>query len=206
MKCLRWLPAIILLLLMSCGGDEDEDDNPSPMDDPMDDPIEDPTDPSMQLTPIYSVLDTNVQKTVSSFFDEAFFRSVTIDTTNLIIRYDSTLVANNCTLISRFPADGEVVQNEIVINPLIPKWTNEQEREAFWFHMLGHVLLNREHDDSLLPNNQDPKSIMFGGFLSFFGGCVYAINNTPFCNRSGRREYYIDELFLPNTPVPSWGN
>jgi hypothetical protein len=66
-----------------------------------------------------------------------------------------------------------------------------QEKEALIFHEMGHAILNREHKLDTLPNG-DPSSIM-GTPVPIYTGLSFT-----------KRQYYIDELFNQNTPIPSW--
>jgi len=84
-----------------------------------------------------------------------------------------------------------------------PYWDNlakyssaDEMREDIIFHELGHGLLNREHINDYLPNG-DWKSIMCGGTVK--DNRSWNINY-----RSIRRQYYLDELFNPQTPTPTW--
>lgn len=64
------------------------------------------------------------------------------------------------------------------------------------FHELGHGLLKRGHDNSVLPSG-DWKTIMCGG--EKIDSRNWNVNFYGF-----REEYYINELFNPETPVPDW--
>lgn len=76
---------------------------------------------------------------------------------------------------------------------------NDTEKEILMFHEIGHASLERQHDNTLLPNG-DFKSMMTGGDG---GGPLFAMytKDTP-----EKREYYLDELLDPNTPVPVWAS
>lgn len=71
-------------------------------------------------------------------------------------------------------------------------------KEDLIFHELGHGLLNRNHLNDVLEND-DWKSLMCGGTQ---------VNNRPWnINYRGiRREYYINELFDENTPAPDFSS
>lgn len=74
---------------------------------------------------------------------------------------------------------------------------NEEELKInLVFHELGHGLLNRTHDNSVLPSG-DWKTIMCGG--EKVDSRNWNVNFYGF-----RQKYYIDELFDPRTPVPDW--
>ena len=70
------------------------------------------------------------------------------------------------------------------------------QKERLIFHELGHCELNRPHDNQVFSNG-DWKSIMRGDPLP--AGKTAIVNYTGI-----RRDFYIDELFDPTTPRPSW--
>ena len=70
------------------------------------------------------------------------------------------------------------------------------QKERLIFHELGHCELNRPHDNQVFSNG-DWKSIMRGDPLP--EGKTAIVNYTGI-----RRDFYIDELFDPTTPRPSW--
>lgn len=70
------------------------------------------------------------------------------------------------------------------------------QRKILLFHEFGHCFLNRDHSNEVLPNGEW-KSLMRGGTLP--KNRSYVINF-----RGLRKQYYWDELFSPQTPVPSW--
>lgn len=74
----------------------------------------------------------------------------------------------------------------------------EDLRQDVVFHELAHGLLNRRHDNALLPNNEW-KSIMCGGD---------AVRERSWqVNFSGiRKQYYIDELFRTRIESPEWSH
>jgi hypothetical protein len=77
-------------------------------------------------------------------------------------------------------------------------WEIQQYNESFKkhliFHELGHCALARDHDSEVLSNHEF-KTIMRGTPLY----------ENSFLNLRGKRwQYYIDELFDPNTPEPAW--
>lgn len=76
------------------------------------------------------------------------------------------------------------------------------EMETLVLHELGHCFLGRSHEDALLPNG-DPKSIMKTEGRKMYAPCSYQFGNEP-CDHTFKRAYYLDELFDPSTPVPSW--
>ncbi|MCS6832652.1 MAG: hypothetical protein NZ521_03675, partial [Flammeovirgaceae bacterium] len=87
-------------------------------------------------------------------------------------------------------------QNIIRIDTQCLAWRyNDTSREVLIFHELGHAILLRFHDNSRLPNGAW-KTLMTGTRWSIFDFYI---------TEPSRRDYYIDELFNPNTPTPDWG-
>lgn len=72
----------------------------------------------------------------------------------------------------------------------------ENLRQNVVFHELGHGLLNRGHDNSLLPN-LEWKTIMCGG--DAVEGRDWSVNFNGY-----RKEYYLNELFNTRTEAPAW--
>lgn len=72
----------------------------------------------------------------------------------------------------------------------------ENLRQNVVFHELGHGLLNRSHNNSLL-ENYEWKTIMCGG--DNVDGRDWAVNFNGY-----RKEYYLDELFNTRTHAPAW--
>ena len=71
------------------------------------------------------------------------------------------------------------------------------EREWLLFHECGHCALGRKHENRTFSNGES-YSIMSAGDAGVYGGQV---------NYSGfRRNFYLDELFNPRTPSPSWAD
>ena len=73
---------------------------------------------------------------------------------------------------------------------------DQRQQKILFFHELGHCLLDRKHDNAVLPNGEW-KSLMRGGELP--EGRDYYVNFLGF-----RKEYYLDELFDTNTDAPDW--
>jgi hypothetical protein len=153
------------------------------------------------FVPQYNV-PAEFQPLVSTFILEAAQRGDTLSVTNLIIKYDSSLSNSYCAVCNSFSLAPDV-QKIITVNPKILCYNNEQEREALFFHELGHCILGRKHDNRLLPNG-DPRSIMVEGNIALYSPCLYAVAGTCQDN-TYKRTYYLDELFNEQTPVPQWG-
>ncbi|MFI5131959.1 MAG: hypothetical protein ACHQFX_18280 [Chitinophagales bacterium] len=136
---------------------------------------------------------------VKRFITEAAARGHQISINNLIIKYE--LSSTPFCATSNVITSGNDVQKIISIQSLIC-WQNDVQLETIIFHELGHCILGREHETSLMPKG-DPKSIMYPDNATLYTPCVYPIGSP--CDLLYRRAYYIDELFNPATPVPDWG-
>lgn len=137
---------------------------------------------------------------VQRFITEAKARGHTITINNLIIQYESTQSFQYCAA-SNVVSSQNNVQKVITVNSHTC-WQNNAQLETLLFHELGHCILGRDHDMSLLPRGY-AKSIMYPGDIELYSSCVYALSDS--CNKLYRRTYYLDELFNPSTPVPDWG-
>lgn len=169
------IAVICLLTLIACSRDED-------------------------FTPVYNVPE-ELQPIVDTFIYEASQRGVSLTITNLIIQY-SEAAASVCGSCNS-NALSERVQKVITINANTPCWTEPLELENLVFHELGHCVLGKGHTDARLPNGE-PKSMMVENNVSLYSPCVYQVDDKP-CNNTFKRDYYLDELFNENTPVPPWG-
>lgn len=152
------------------------------------------------FVPIYDVPD-EFQPHVDQFIIEAKNRGLTLEIHNLIIKYDEQIASTICgTCNSNSPSPN--IQKIISINP-DACWENDVQLETLIFHELGHCILGRNHTSEELPNG-DPKSIMITNDISLYSPCVYDIGGGN-CNQLFKREYYLDELFDEDTPLPDWG-
>ncbi len=158
-------------------------------------------DEKEEFHPVYEV-PAQLDSYVASFIAEASARGFDYKIDNLIIRYDATLSGPVCGQCNEVTKKNNV-QKIITINAKLTCWTNDQELEALLFHELGHCFLGRTHLTDLLPNG-DPKSIMYPDNNSLYPPCVYAVDNTSSCNKTFKRQYYLDELFNEITPAPDW--
>jgi hypothetical protein len=74
---------------------------------------------------------------------------------------------------------------------------SESGKEFIVFHELGHGILNRKgHLNDTLPN---------GHWKSMMRGDPEDVSSHPL-EYQPHRDYYLDELFDPGTPVPEWAN
>ena len=136
---------------------------------------------------------------IDRFIQEAKARGKDITIDNLIVKRDSTLPSLYCAVSNTISHTNDV-QKIISIN--VPYcWQNDVQLEALIFHELGHCVLGRVHDNSLMPKG-DPKTMMYPDNISVYSPCVYFTGGG--CDLLYRRPYYIDELFNPLTPVPDW--
>ena len=97
--------------------------------------------------------------------------------------------------VRRYPHPERLVYGDSVLFSLAYKCWGEQstyQREALVFHELGHAVLNRGHKASTLSNGAKA-SIMHEKPQGLYEAATL-----------NRREYYIDELFNPDTPEPDW--
>jgi len=136
---------------------------------------------------------------VKRFISEAKARGHNITIDNLIIKYDAVSSSVYCATSNVISSQNDV-QKIILVNPQTC-WQNDVQLEALIFHELGHCILGRNHDISLMPRG-DPKTIMYPDNIALYSPCVYNIGNP--CDLQYRRPYYIDELFNPSSPVPDW--
>jgi hypothetical protein len=137
---------------------------------------------------------------VQKFITEAKAKGRNISINNLIIQYEYSPSFQYCAASNVVSPKNDV--QKIIYVKASQCWQNSTQFETLIFHELGHCILGREHDMSLLPKG-DPKSIMYAGDIALYSPCIYALNDS--CNKLYRRAYYIDELFNPSTPVPDWG-
>ena len=154
------------------------------------------------LEPTIYQIDKDLQPYVATFAEEARKRGIEIKYENLIMVFDSSseILCGKC---SKQPPEG---QRTIKIKKDFFCWKGvpNQNREAIVFHELGHCLLGRNHRDDLLPNGADI-SLMYSKSYGPYQPCVYDIGGPTDCNKTARRNYYVDELFNEKTNVPTWG-
>lgn len=147
---------------------------------------------------VYSV-PAEFEPYLQKFITEAKARGQNITISNLIIKYDSTLSLQYCAT-SNVTSKQNDIQRIILFN-IHKCWQNSDQLECLIFHELGHCILGREHDSSLMPKG-DAKTIMYPDDIALYSSCVYNVGSA--CDFLYRRPYYIDELFNPSTPVPDW--
>ena len=136
---------------------------------------------------------------VQKFITEAKMRGYIISIDNLIIKYDSTLSLLYCATSNVTSTENDI--QRIILFNTHKCWQNNAQLECLIFHELGHSILGRKHDPSLMPKG-DAKTIMYPDDIALYAPCVYSLGSA--CDFSYRRSYYIDELFNPSTLVPDW--
>jgi hypothetical protein len=165
--------------------------------------------PEKAAEPTVFSIEATLKPFVASFLKEAKARNVKIDTTNLILKLNTTAVTDKCGTCMQSNNKGSSQKTVEIFNNVVTCWqlATYNGKEALVFHELGHCLLNRiEHKDDKFANGS-PKSIMVSANTDLYTPCVYVIDgNVDACNKTARRKYYIDELFDPKTPTPSWAN
>ncbi len=152
-------------------------------------------DDESEFEPVYDV-PAEFQPFVSSFFEIAESKGLVLDTNNLIIRFEQNLEVDELPVCgtSEGPLNS-IEQHLILIDEQCLAWRGgELAQEILMFHELGHVFLERVHDETVFPSG-DYKTIMFGGNWNILR--FYTQDLT-------KREYYINELFNPLEPTPDW--
>lgn len=156
-----------------------------------------------RLVPTTYRIDNELLPYVEVFFAEAISRGVEVRKENLILEFGAATdeICGQCY----DPKNGG--QRTIIILHNASCWqdASTQNREALVFHELGHCLLGRNHRDDKLPNDA-PASIMHSQNSGPYSPCIYDLGGDDSCNKTGRRNYYIDELFDPITPIPDWAD
>jgi len=134
-----------------------------------------------------AVIGSDFQVYVDRFIAEGASRGFKIDDSQLTVVYSDTL--------NYYCGYGDHNSRKVMISVRSSCWQTQSDlnKEILMFHELGHALLGRVHDNTTLPNG-DYKTMMFGG--NQFN--IYTLD-TP-----EKRKYYLDELFNPATPPPSW--
>jgi len=137
-------------------------------------------------------IDIDLQTYVDDFYFEAEKRGIDLSRKNLEVVFNDTLPY--CGIgYKDFEGKGK---RRVEINRKSACWqgTSELQKEKLIFQLLGRAVLEREYNDKSLPNGM-PASIL-------------TINNVQqdlYTDYSLElREYYVDELFNSDEPVPEW--
>ena len=153
------------------------------------------------FTPVFSIHE-DFKSMIDTFRVESLRHGLSVDFNNLILDYNTKLEDDICGQCNSTSTGIDQLQKIVEISMNNHCWDHREELEALVFHELGHCLLGREHIMDTLPNG-DPKSLMVAGNLTLYAPCKYVFG-TENCNNLHKRSYYIQELFDPNTPIPSW--
>lgn len=143
-------------------------------------------------TKVYEV-PAEVQPIVEKFIFEAGIRGKRMKVDDLVITYKNNLFSdyNKAAGICRRRYGHTPV---IHIDTNSANWkSSEMSREQLVFHELCHCLLGRGHKDDWLQNGN------YASIMKSDGEILYG----PILN-SHKRDYYLDELFEPNTEYPAW--
>ncbi len=137
-----------------------------------------------------------IEPYVAAFEQEAAKRGVSLDITNLQVEFKGDLEdsqGNDAAGLCHFQSLSNPTPR-IELDTTSFNWQNNlYHREILVFHELGHCILNRLHRDDDLPNG-NIASIMRSTGEQVYGGVL----------NDFKRDYYLDELFDENTPVPDW--
>lgn len=154
------------------------------------------------VEPTVYQIDKGLEVYLDKFMEEAKKRRINITTENLILKFGTTSeqICGRCVKVKN---DG---QRTVTIIDNLNCWQQApyENREALVFHELAHCLLGRMHRDDFLPKGIEA-SIMNSKGNGFYEPCIYDITGNNNCDKTGRRSYYIDELFDDKTSVPDWG-
>ncbi|MGR3810703.1 hypothetical protein [Jiulongibacter sp. NS-SX5] len=146
---------------------------------------------------------------VEDFFKEGDKRGVYLRKVNLIVEFTDSLENDLCGQCIK-PRGRKSGQRKVLIQRNSDCWNSKHflNKEALIFHELGHCLLDRDHKEDLFPSG-DPVSLMTKVLNGPYQPCVYVFGDDEYikqCNRTTRRDYYLDELFYGSTgQVPDWG-
>lgn len=130
----------------------------------------------------YQFIEHELRPYVDTFVLEAQKRGIAVDISRLKLHFGDL----------KGEAQGRCNHNthQVIIDSVV--WRTVEGPEELIFHELGHLYLHREHEEAKIGRYY--KSIMAG-----VGDGNY--------ERKGRvyqRQYYIDELFNPDTERPEW--
>ncbi|MCB0515588.1 MAG: hypothetical protein R2798_09315 [Chitinophagales bacterium] len=143
--------------------------------------------------PVYSV-PAAVEPFVQSFIEEAALRGENLTINDLIVEYNENLENNGYDAAGLCHFGTQNDSPFIELDTTSSNWqANEYSREQLIFHELGHCILNRQHKETILPNEQ------YASIMKANGDPLYASFNLF------KRTYYLDELFDgAGTLAPDW--
>lgn len=131
----------------------------------------------------HSFIHPDIKPYVESFKHEAEIRGVPVDMEGLVVDFGDLDGEAGTSYLGR---------RKVIIDK--DKFESYNAEELV-FHELAHVLLGKEHDNRRMgKNSMHVRSLMHKSESAAFAwdGLSY------------RREYYINQLFNPNTPEPEW--
>lgn len=131
-----------------------------------------------------SVIPAQINNEYNTFISEANRRNIKLKEDYVkIVLTDNSFKYSGCSNISN---------HTITIDTTSLNY--QFYKEQLMFHEFGHYYLGRPHrDGSLNDSLHDIISIMHPyGVINYFG--IYSF----------KREYYLNELFNENTPLPNW--
>lgn len=144
--------------------------------------------------PVYQI-DPEFQEYVDRFVDEANQRGVTVDVSRLNMEFEEGYIERDGTIYCGYANNfGTSGTPDVDISTTCWEFDDPVRREILIFHELGHAILDRAHVNTLLPS-LGKRSIMHPSL----GVDIYS-QYTP-----EKREWYLDELFNQDAPVPLWG-
>ncbi len=149
----------------------------------------------------YSV-PASVEPYIQSFRAAAQQRNRPVSTDRLIVEFGDPQggdVCGRCLLEAGQPP-------HVVLSMDAYCWqqASDNEKEGLVFHELGHCLLGRLHRSEHFANRAYV-SLMNPDNMGVYATCRYPIGDDE-CDKRPRRTYYLDELFDPATPKPSWAD
>lgn len=152
--------------------------------------------------PVQYSVPAEVEPYLKSFREEAQKRNVSVSTDNLIVEFGVTKGDDVCAqcLLEKNKTPRITINSK---NSLCWQQASQYERECLIFHELGHCLLKRAHKSDRFPNGAFV-SLMNPDDIDVYATCQYPVGGDV-CDKRYRRDHYIDELFDPTTPTPTWG-
>ena len=153
----------------------------------------------------------SIRPHVERFLLEAEKRGVFLDISKLSVEFDTDI--NISTGDNQQTVVGSCNRSTnlqlVRIDTLNSLWllSGNLGREEIIFHELGHCLLGRQHRDDKLLSGDYASIMRTVGLLQYGDLNQYT---SLFLNPTGlkahRRDYYLDELFDQNAPVPCWSD
>lgn len=144
--------------------------------------------------PVYRI-DPEFQEYVDRFVDEGRKRGVTVDVSRLNMEFEEGYVERDGTIYCGYANNfGTSSTPDVDISTTCWEFYDPVRREILIFHELGHAILDRAHVNTLLPS-LGKRSIMHPSL----GVDIYSKYTLE------KREWYLDELFNQDSPVPMWG-